>query len=216
MTAQNKKSIRSKRVQKNPLSHEARELALYIENDGDLYRQQTTPIILNLARKIKRGIFSHTKAAKLFRYLADNGAKKYSVEFGTPQSGVTRSTWRRYKGFDAFSAKVRQETAKHLLRYYFQAIREKARELGAEKNPIKPYFYVSIPRDYTGGFGVDVVTPVPYVIHRKKSLPGHRLYYWLADELTTAPKFRAWIGSARQKTFDGNYIALARFLKSLL
>jgi hypothetical protein len=122
---------------RNPLSHEARELALFIENDGDLYRQQTTPIILNLARKIKRGIFSHVKAANLFRYLADNGAKKYSAEFGTPQSGVTRSNWRRYKGFDAFSTKIRQETAKHILRYYFQAIREKAGELKGKKNPIK-------------------------------------------------------------------------------
>jgi hypothetical protein len=112
---------------RNPLSSEARELALYIENDGDLYRQQTTPIILNLARKIKRGIFSHVKAAKLFRYLADNGAKKYSVEFDTPQSGVTRGNWQRYKGYGAFSTRVRQETAKHLLRYYFQAIRERAK-----------------------------------------------------------------------------------------
>jgi len=119
----------------NPLSSEARELSLYIENDSDLYRQQTTPIILNLARKIKRGIFSHVKAAKLFRYLADNGAKKYSTEFDVPQPGVTHSTWQRYKGFGAFSAKVRNETAKHLLRYYFQAIREKAVELRVKKNP---------------------------------------------------------------------------------
>jgi len=87
---------------------------------------------------------------------------------------------------------------------------------GAHINPFKPYFYVSIPRDYTGDFGVDAVTPVPYVIHRKKRLAGHKLYYWLPDELTTAPKFGTWIGSAQQKTFDGNYIELKRFLKTLL
>jgi hypothetical protein len=58
----------------------AKELLLFIENDGDLYRQQYQPIIKNLAQKKFRGIYDHAKAVKLFMYLAENGAKKYCRE----------------------------------------------------------------------------------------------------------------------------------------
>jgi hypothetical protein len=61
----------------------ARELELYIQNDGDLYRQQYQPIQKNLVTKIARGIYDPEKAVKLFMYLVDNGAKKYAMEFGS-------------------------------------------------------------------------------------------------------------------------------------
>jgi hypothetical protein len=60
----------------------ATELRLYIDNDGDLYRQQLTPIIKNLMRKINSGKYDHKKAPKLWMYLVDNGARKYVKEFG--------------------------------------------------------------------------------------------------------------------------------------
>lgn len=59
-----------------------RELVLFIENDSGLYRQQHLPIIKNLMLKKKKGIYDSEKAAKLFVYLAENGAKKYNKEFG--------------------------------------------------------------------------------------------------------------------------------------
>jgi len=58
----------------------AKELELFIENDGDLYRQQTQPIEKNLARKKYRGIYDHDKAVKLYGYLMESGAKKYNKE----------------------------------------------------------------------------------------------------------------------------------------
>lgn len=61
---------------------EARELLLFCENDGDLYRQQVQPIEKNLAKKLAKGQYDHTKAKKLWGYLADNCAKKYVKEFG--------------------------------------------------------------------------------------------------------------------------------------
>jgi len=64
------------------MTDEARELLLYIENDGDLYRQQFTPILKNLTAKKARGIYEHDKAVKLFLYLVESGAKKYAKEFG--------------------------------------------------------------------------------------------------------------------------------------
>ncbi len=43
---------------------QARELGLYIENDGTLYRQMTTPIINNYARRKVKGTFFKTSCIK--------------------------------------------------------------------------------------------------------------------------------------------------------
>jgi len=61
----------------------ARELVIFIENDGDLYRQQHTPINKNLITKMARGMYDSRKAAKLFGYLVDAAAKKYAKEMGS-------------------------------------------------------------------------------------------------------------------------------------
>jgi len=60
---------------------EAIELKLYIDNDADLYRQKLVPIVKNIQRKMKSGKYDHKKAPKLWKYLVDEGAKKYSKEF---------------------------------------------------------------------------------------------------------------------------------------
>jgi hypothetical protein len=60
------------------------ELELYIENDGDLYRSQTTSILKNLATKKAQGAYKHDLAVKAFEYLVEAGAKKYAKEFGSP------------------------------------------------------------------------------------------------------------------------------------
>ena len=57
------------------------ELKLYIENDGDLYKQKIIPIVKNIQRKMKSGKYDHKKAPKLWKYLVDDGAKKYQKEF---------------------------------------------------------------------------------------------------------------------------------------
>lgn len=67
------------------MSHDedaARELELFIDNDAELYRRQTQPIIKNLATKLAKGVYDGTKAIKLWMYLMDAGAKKYSKEYG--------------------------------------------------------------------------------------------------------------------------------------
>ncbi len=66
---------------------ETTELKLFIDNDGELYRQQTTSIIKNLQRKIKKGVFDKSKAEKLWMYLVENGAKKYVREFSANEPG---------------------------------------------------------------------------------------------------------------------------------
>ena len=64
------------------------ELDLFIMNDEDLYRQQFMPKIINLKRKMKKGIYNDELAIKLWMYLVDNAARKYVQEFGTPDQDV--------------------------------------------------------------------------------------------------------------------------------
>ena len=70
-------------------AQEKRELELFIMNDQDLYRQMFLPIIMNLARKMKRGVYNHQMAPKLWQYLVDQGAKKYVMQHG----GTVRNTF---------------------------------------------------------------------------------------------------------------------------
>ncbi|HEV3059617.1 MAG TPA: hypothetical protein VGY48_15310 [Vicinamibacterales bacterium] len=84
---------------------EQRELKIFIDNDGDLYRQQTTPIHKNLVTKIAKGVYDKTKAEKLWGYLVEAGAKKYSKEYGSNEPGE----WHR-----TFSVADRREVAREL------------------------------------------------------------------------------------------------------
>lgn len=68
-----------------------RELVLYAENDGDLYRQSALPIIANLQRKVKKGTYDPELAIKLWRYHADRAAKKYTQEHDGEFSPATRT-----------------------------------------------------------------------------------------------------------------------------
>jgi len=61
--------------------HMVGELKLYIDNDGQLYKQKLIPIVKNIQRKMKSGKYDHKKAPKLWKYLVDDGAKKYQKEF---------------------------------------------------------------------------------------------------------------------------------------
>jgi len=82
-------------------AQEKRELELFIMNDQDLYRQMFMPIIMNLARKMKRGVYNHQMAPKLWQYLVDQGAKKYVMQHG----GTVRNT---------FPKQARMELAKDM------------------------------------------------------------------------------------------------------
>lgn len=82
----------------------ATELIIFIQNDGDLYRQQYLPIIKNLARKIGRGVFDSNRSVKLWEYLVHNGAKKYLREFGGRGERVD----------SVFNKNTRRHVAEHL------------------------------------------------------------------------------------------------------
>lgn len=84
--------------------HAARELYLYITNDGDLYKQMTEPIQKMLMKKIKKGIFDYDRSVKAWMNLADHAAHRYIAEFGSPGDNIQNT----------FSKATRWETAKEL------------------------------------------------------------------------------------------------------
>lgn len=61
------------------------EIEMFIDNNGNLYRQQFLPIIKNIQRKIKSGKYDHALAPKLWGYLIENGMKLYAKENRDPR-----------------------------------------------------------------------------------------------------------------------------------
>jgi len=64
------------------------ELDTYIMNNEDLYRRRFMPIISNIKRKMKKNVYDHEKAQKLWMYLVDDAAKEYVKEYGSTQDDV--------------------------------------------------------------------------------------------------------------------------------
>lgn len=85
-------------------------MVFFIENHGELYRQQGLPIIKNLTRRKAKGDYNHTKAVTLYKYLADNGARHYGKEF----SGSER------EGFTIFTPSTRRAVAEELTNHFEQ------------------------------------------------------------------------------------------------
>ena len=63
-------------------SAESRELKVYIDNDYNLYKQRYEPMVDNQMKKLGKRIYNPILAEKMWKYLADEGAKKYQKEFG--------------------------------------------------------------------------------------------------------------------------------------
>ena len=102
-----KKSKRAKR--RNP-SENARELELFIVNDGDIYQQNTRVGIKNLAAKKAKGVYDHAKAVKLWLYVANRGAQRYAKTYGGSGNG----------SYGPFSPADRKQAAQGLADYYLE------------------------------------------------------------------------------------------------
>lgn len=121
------------------IAPEAYELALYIDNDADLYRQRTLPIIQNLQRKWTKGTYDHAKAVKLWRYLADAGARKYTQEFGS----------RGGSSYGIFTVAMRNEVARWLANQNLENVEQgyESKTKPRKTNPASPRYSVYIPAD---------------------------------------------------------------------
>lgn len=107
----------------------AREIYLMTINDGQLYRQQAEPIVMNLARKMAKGQYDPAKALKLWGYLADSAVKKYSVT----DMGMRTPT------LTILAPAGRKLLAGHFAEYYQDEVENAAAQLatkgGRKKNP---------------------------------------------------------------------------------
>ena len=75
-------------IKENIDSNAVNELDSYIMNNEDLYRRRFMPIISNIKRKMKKNVYDHEKAQKLWMYLVDDAAKEYVKEYGSTQDDV--------------------------------------------------------------------------------------------------------------------------------
>lgn len=95
-------NINSARVPEKADLDMAYQLEGYIESDHVMYDQFIVPVVKNLERKMKRGIFDYDKSLILWQHVADEGAKRYVKELGGPSYNVA----------------TRKEVAKNLAEYY--------------------------------------------------------------------------------------------------
>ena len=106
-----KKKVGKQEEVKEDESDAARELILYGENDGDLYRQRTVPIQKNLSKKFAKGVYDSELAKKLWMYWATDAAKRYARDHSTGDD------WNRI-----FSVAVRKEVAEYMEDYWRQEL----------------------------------------------------------------------------------------------
>jgi hypothetical protein len=93
----------------NPIErHAYQDLQLFIDNDSDLYMASVMPKIEYIQKRLKAGDYDHTKAAKLWLYLIDEGARKYCQVFKEKTN--------------KFPKHLREELAKDYAAYYLYEI----------------------------------------------------------------------------------------------
>jgi hypothetical protein len=151
------------------MTTDARELKIYIDNDGDLYRQQTTSILKNLATKRARGVYKHDLAVKLFGYLVEAGAKKYVKQYDAPNA----------KWHDVFNVATRKAVAEDLARDF-----EAEAKLGNYDNLLPKKYQKSD----SSAHATKKKTMADY---EREGYDAHT--WWIADSPYTQPKIRdAW------------------------
>lgn len=88
----------------------ARELALYIENDYELYTQYIAPYIRCLHKKREKGTYNPDNAIPGWERIATEGAKKYERDFLDV----------RY--YRVFSRATREEAARYLQGFFLDDV----------------------------------------------------------------------------------------------
>ena len=137
----------------------AQELFLYATNDGRLYRQIIDPIINNLHRKHKKGIFDDELAVKAFMHAADDANKRYEREFG-----------------ETFNVPTRELCARKLLDYYEEDIKGEWVDDSCKKDSILTE-YADIRKDLEKKYGKDFFDYVKKYLDENKGRFLSDIYY---------------------------------------
>lgn len=86
-------------------SSDARELMTFADSDEDLYHRSHKPIINNLAKKAKKGVYNPEKAKILWKHHADKTVQAYVKRHGFPGD---ENKWNKW-----FTTSTRKEAAEH-------------------------------------------------------------------------------------------------------
>ena len=93
----------------------ARDLALSVSNDGNMYRRMIQPNITNLAKKMAKGQYQEDLAVKAMMNIVTAYLPQYKKDAGSPMMRVNKET--------------KQEAAKELLEQFEDEIQEQADDL---------------------------------------------------------------------------------------
>lgn len=99
-----KQQIRSERASQTVDKHSAEDLELYAENTAEVYERFITPVVKNLRRKVKKGIYDEDKALIAWQNVIDEAAKMYDKEQGSGKGSLIM-----------FNKATRNEAAKGLM-----------------------------------------------------------------------------------------------------
>lgn len=118
----------------------AQEIFLFGQNDGDLYRQRTTYMIDNLAKKYAAGKYNETLALKMWRIWADEADKRYNKEYVGQSAGFLTNVPTR----DLIAQKARD--------YYFEHVVQESAKFAKTKTRKNPVSEKTTKREKRGLF----------------------------------------------------------------
>jgi hypothetical protein len=101
------------------MSDEAHELVMHADNHAQLHHGSHMPIINNLKKKMKKGVYDSEKAKKLWGYHADRAAQSYHKEYGDKHV-----PWHHM-----FPTHVRREAAAHWEAHHRDELHESVEHL---------------------------------------------------------------------------------------
>lgn len=162
----------------NNFDNEARELYLHIANTGDIYENVSSPIIANLKKKHKKGIYSVDEAIKAWKRVADWGAKDYVREHGS----MGDSPFRMFPvAARKAAAEMLEEHFRDEVKYSENPIKGKIvkKRTPAKRATAKRNTSVNRPsqRPHKGTKGATKAPTKRLINRRKKTLAGPRGYF---------------------------------------
>lgn len=174
--------------------HEVQELILHGDNTSHLYHRSKVPVMQNLEKKFKKGVYDHEKAKKLWRHHADRVAQDYTREHG--HAGGP-------KWHEMFSTAHRNRAAAHWADEHHEEMRLGNFHLKESINFAEEIVFAAMgqkPVDAQKAFSEGVLERSKYTIDDKKvDMVGHFFEKWDSDYETPKSKRGMWKGWSKDE-----------------
>jgi nuclear transport factor 2 (NTF2) superfamily protein len=137
-------------VEEHEMSDAAHELVQHADNSAQLHHGSHMPIISNLKKKMKKGVYDSEKAKKLWGYHADRAAQSYHKEYGEKST-----PWHKM-----FTTHDRKQAASHWEAHHRDELNEEV--LDEAKPKVAASWYAS------GGHRTDPALVAKFAAQRKE------------------------------------------------